>query len=178
MLSVFAVARIADDGHLFSEDGNLVGHDFKIAAVGAGDLDLFHDAVVVDVDFRDFAVDGAGLGDGFRAENADVCVEHGLKIAGLFKRQDALAAGDGEGVAANGDDGSIGKQLYAAVPVLVLDGDSRHRAPSRVNDERLADAQLAPLGDADNGQPRDFHALFRHEFVPPDNRISMMFLIS
>ena len=159
---VFAVARLADDGDLLPENGNLICHNLGFGAVQRDDLDFLHQAFPTDENFRDLAVDGAGLGNRLRADNADIRVKHGLEIAGFLKRQDTFAARNGNGVFADGNHGGIGQQLHASIPVLILDGNRRHRALSRVNHKRLADAQLTSFGDADNGQPQDFHALFCH----------------
>ena len=162
-----AVSRVADYRHLLAENVNLVGRNLGHVAVRIDDFDLFHDAVFGDENLADLAVDRAGFRDGFRPDNTDICIQHRFEVAGFIQRQDVFAAGDGDGVAANGDDRRVGEQLYAAIPVLVLDGDSRHGARIRVDDQRLADAQLEPLGDADDWKPQNLCTFFHHECVLP-----------
>ena len=135
---------------MFSEDGNLVRINFSGCTVRSGNLTFFHLAVIADEDLCYIALDGTGFGDGFGADDAHVGIQHGLIVAGILKGQDVFTVGDGDSVVADGDDRLVGKQLHAAIPVLVLDGDGRNGTVLGIDEQSFAHAQLTAFCDADD----------------------------
>ena len=117
---IFFFARRIDDGDLLAEDGNLVVCDFARRAVRRRDFAFLDRAVVADEELGNFALDGTGLRDGLRADDADVLVEQRFVVAGIVELEDVLAVRDGDGVVADGDDGFVRDELDAAVPVFIL----------------------------------------------------------
>ena len=154
-----------DHRDLLTEDVDLVSRGFAGRAVRCRDLAFLDGAVIADEELRNLALDGTGFRDGFRADDADVVHEHLLVVAGIIQRLDLLAVRDRDGVLADGDDIFIRDQLDAAVPVLILDGDSGDFALLRIDDERLAHAEFAAFGDADDRQAQDFYT-FLHTYSP------------
>ena len=97
-------------------------------------------------------MDRTCLRDRLRADDAHVLVEQVLEVDGVLKRQDVLAVCDRDGVGANGDDAFKWDELDAAIPVVILDRDGGDGAVLGVDEQGLAHAELAALGDADHGQ--------------------------
>ena len=161
----FLVIRI-DYRHLLTKYRNLIGGHFVLAVILLRDLALFNLAVIPDEDLRDTALYRARAGDGLRADDADIVIEHVLIIPSILKCQDAVTRCDGDGIFTDCDDRLVWEQLYAAIPVLILDCDCGDLAILCINEERLAHAELAAFGDADYRQADDLYA-FLHVQIPP-----------
>ncbi len=150
---------------MLAENRNLVGGNFDDGAVGRGDFALFDAPVVADVNLRDRALNDAVLRDRLGANHANVLVKQVLVIAGVLKLENVLAVRDGDGVGANRDDGLVRDQFDAAIPIIVFDGNCGDQPVFGIDEQGLAEPELASLGDADDGETQNLDAFLHEAFL-------------